>query len=359
MKNKHVILLFLAFGLIALEQCKKDPPIIPASSNTDTVPTTFAATPYTLIIPIGFPTKTNIPTDNPLTVEGVALGKKLFHEPLLSGNNTQSCASCHNQTFSFSDNQTFSKGIDGALGTRNAQPIINSLWMSSLFWDGRALTLEDQALEPVPNPIEMHQSWSNAIAKLQAEASYPTLFKKSFGTTTITKELVVKAIAQFERTFISANSKYDRWLNGKAQLDSSELRGYNLFFTEKADCFHCHGNILFTDNLFHNNGLDAFPSDQGRQKVTNDANDEGKFKTPTLRNLLFTAPYMHNGRFTTLEQVVEFYSTGLKFSATVDPLMKNVNRGGIQLTSQEKLDLVAFLKTLTDSSFVNNTAFIP
>jgi cytochrome c peroxidase len=350
-------IILLIIGAIVLQQCKKDPSLSP--NNDVFSPIDKGPTPYPLVIPVGFPNDTAsfIPKNNPLTIEGVALGKKLFNEPLLSGNNTQSCASCHMSKFAFTDDQRFSKGINGSLGTRNSMPLINLLWAPKLFWDGRASTLEEQALEPVTNPIEMHETWPNAVDKLQVHPEYPELFKKAFGTTTITRELVTKAIAQFERTLISANSKYDKWLRNEVDLTPEELRGYDLFFTEKADCFHCHGNILFTDNLFHNNGLDAFPSDKGLGGVTGKSGDNGRFKTPTLRNLVFTAPYMHNGRFNTLEDVVEFYSSGIKFSATIDPLMKNVNMGGVQLTTEEKQDLVAFLKTLTDSSFVNNPQF--
>lgn len=356
MKNKLIIISLLFFASIGFQQCKKEPAV--SASPPASIPAS-KPTPYSLVIPNGFPTATNILEDNPLTTEGIALGKKLFHDPILSGDNTQSCSSCHRQDISFTDDLKFSKGISGAFGTRNSQPIINLLWAPSFFWDGRAPTLEEQALEPVSNPIEMHLSWTEAVNKLQSHNMYPTLFRKAFETNTITKELIVKAIAQYERTLISADSKYDKWLRGEATLDSAELRGYELFFTEKADCFHCHGNILFTDNLFHNNGLDPFPKDLGLAKVTGKTNDESKFKTPTLRNLVFTAPYMHDGRFSTIEQVVDFYSTGVKFSATIDPLMKNVNAGGIQLTLEEKGDLIAFLKTLTDSLFVSNPNFKP
>ena len=179
------------------------------------------------------------------------------------------------------------------------------------------------------------------------------MFKNAFNIDYIDSNHVVMAIAQFERSLISTNSKFDQFLNGEVQLNSSELNGYAIFNSEKGDCFHCHGSQMFMDNLFHNNGLDVEPfNDLGRGKITNDPNDYGKFKTPTLRNIEFSAPYMHDGRFATLEEVIEHYNSGGKYSSTVDPLMKKIGIG-LQLTNQEKEDLVAFLKTLSDTEFIS------
>jgi cytochrome c peroxidase len=339
--------LWVFLGFLLFLGCSKDNP--PESPGE-----TYNPTPYELIIPQGFPDM-EIPPDNPLTVEGVELGRKLFYDPILSADNTQSCASCHSPAFSFTDNgKRFSVGINGIEGTRNSMPVINAGWMNDFFWDGRKISLEEQALEPVPNPIEMHQSWPDAMSKLNVHPDYPDLFFKAFGTRNIDSTLVTKAIAQFERTMISSNSKWDRYLRGEAQLSLAENKGFEIFFTERGDCFHCHTTILFTDNLFHNNGLDSEFTDKGLFEVTGNENDIGKFKTPTLRNLEFTAPYMHDGRFATLEEVVNFYSHEVQWSPTVDPLMKKVEQGGVQLTEEEKQYLVAFLKTLTDTSFVNN-----
>lgn len=314
-------------------------------------------TPYALQIPEGFPDMI-IPNDNPMTLEGVNLGRKLFYDPVLSADNIQSCASCHAQAFGFTDNgKRLSTGIDGIAGTRNAMAVINAGWMTSLFWDGRKPTLESQALEPVPNPIEMHLSWANAAAKLNAHPQYPDLFFDAFGTRTIDSMHVVKAIAQFERTMISGNSKWDKYLRGEVALSQAEAKGFEIFFTEKGDCFHCHATILFTDNIFHNNGLDSDFTDNGLFDVTGNSNDLGKFKTPTLRNITYTAPYMHDGRFETLEDVVDFYSEGLQFSPTIDPLMKKINQGGIRLTDDEKQNLIAFIRTLTDTDFIDNPEF--
>jgi len=355
--KKLVILFFFGCGVLFLQHCKKDPsldmPILTSDSTNNPIP-------YVITIPPGFPTVLNTPADNPLTVEGIALGKKLFYDPILSGDNTMSCASCHAQAFNFSDhNKQFSKGITGAIGTRNAPALINLIWEPYFFWDGRAATIEEQVLSPVANPIEMHLSWTTAVAKVQSNAEYPDLFNKAFQTTTVTQDLITKAIAQFERTFISANSRFDRWVLNIDTLSASEKRGYDIFYTEKGDCFHCHTTKLFTDNLFHNNALDAFPNDSGRAKVTRNSNDVGKFKTPTLRNIAYSAPYMHDGRFATLEEVIDFYSSGLQFSATVDPFMKKVNSGGVQLDAQSKQDLINFLKTLGDPEYISNTAYSP
>lgn len=344
----------------------KDPTNPNDTTGNDT--STYNPTPQPLAVPSLFSQfllPPNIPQDNPQTVEGIALGKKLFYDPILSGNGTLACAGCHMPASSFGDSVSFSKGIDGIKGTRNAMVVINMAWNNDgFFWDGRAPQLEDQALAPVVNPVEMHTTWPNAVAKLQASTEYPPLFKKAFGTSTIDSMLVVKAIAQFERTMISGNSKFDKYLRQETTLNSQELAGYNLFMTEKADCFHCHGspqNPLWTDNKYHNNGLDSvFTNDIGREKVTGNPADQGKFRTPTLRNLVFTAPYMHDGRFNTIDEVIDHYNSGMVNSPTLNSLLAgHLSQGGLQLTTQDKQALKAFLLTLTDSSYVTNPDFLP
>ncbi len=331
--------------------------VVQCTSRLETVPESIhTSTQYELDIPDNFPI-ISIPEDNPLTVEGIDLGRRLFYDPILSGDSTQSCSSCHQQKFAFGDQRKFSEGMDKIEGERNSMPIINSGWTINLFWDGRVTGLEEQALGPVENPIEMHASWENVVEKIKESSFYAGLFTDAFGQKEITKELVAKAISQFERTLISDNSKYDRVLRKEDSFTDEELRGLNLFFTEKADCFHCHGNILFTDELFHNNGLDNTFKDYGLEKQTGYKRDRAKFKTPTLRNLNFTSPYMHDGRFYTLEEVVNFYSEGVQNSETIDPLMKNVHEGGIRLTDDEKSDLIAFLLTLSDSTFITNPEY--
>jgi cytochrome c peroxidase len=326
----------------------------------------YIPVPYNLEIPILFEEKLIapiIPANNPLTEEGVALGKKLFFDSILSGDGSQSCASCHNPKKAFTDQQQFSDGIQGKFGKRNAMPLFNLAWNfdERFAWDGKEFGLEEQALEPVSNPIEMHANWKKVADRLQQNKAYPNLFFKAFGTSKIDSILVTKAIAQFERTLISGNSKFDQFLREETTLTPEEQNGFDVFMDEaKGDCFHCHGsdnNPLWTDNKFHNNGLDATFQDIGLAEVTGNPNDNGKFKSPSIRNLAFTAPYMHDGRFTTLEEVIDHYSEGLKKSATIDPLMKNVNKGGVQLSTRDKTDLKAFLLTLSDNDFNSNTAF--
>ena len=347
--KKYVLLLLFTIPLVVVS-CRKD---------DEEEETPYQTTPYELVKPAGFPAM-NIPSDNPLTVEGVALGRMLFYDNILSGNNTQSCASCHNQALSFTDNgKRYSTGITGAIGNRNAQPLINMGYNLHYFWDGRSTTLEEQALGPVKNPIEMHLAWTEAAAKLNASPTYKAEFKKAFNIDNIDSSYVVKALAQFMRTMISYNSRLDKRLRNEATLTPSELNGYVIYNTEKGDCFHCHSidaGRLLTDNQFHNNGLDSIFTDLGRGAITGNPNDNGKFLTPTLRNIALTAPYMHDGRFETLEEVVEHYNSGGKASLTVDPLMKHVGTG-LNLTTQEKADLVAFLRSMTDSTFINDTRF--
>ncbi len=305
-----------------------------------------------------------IPIDNPQTVEGIALGKKLFFDPILSGDNTQACADCHAPENAFTDSDRFSDGIDGVFGNRNAMPLFNLAWNydEKFFWDGNTFSLEHQAFVPVSDPIEMKSSWIQLEQELQEHPEYPNLFQLAFGTSNIDSTLVTKAIAQFERTLISSNSKFDKFLLGEIELTQQELNGFDVFMDEASgDCFHCHGsdkNPLWTDNAFHNNGLDETFTDLGLGAVTGDPADNGKFRSPSLRNLEFTAPYMHDGRFSSIDEVINHYSEGLKNSSTIDPLMKKVAQGGVGLSEQDKSDLKAFLLTLSDYEFINNPDFV-
>lgn len=315
--------------------------------------------PYNLVIPKGFPAM-DIPLDNPLTVEGVQLGRKLFYDNILSADRSLSCAGCHNQAAGFSDpGIRVSKGVANAEGLRNAQALVNLGFNRRFFWDGRARSLEEQALEPVTNPREMASDWKTVLGRLKAHPEYSREFKKVFGTTNVDSTHVAKAIAQFMRTMISYNSRFDRRARNEISLSPSELNGFVIFNTEKGDCFHCHNadaGRLFTDNQFHNNGIDDVFPDPGLAAITGRTDDLGKFLTPSLRNVALTAPYMHDGRFSTLEEVIEHYNSGGKASATVDPLMKNVGKG-LNLSKQEKQDLLAFLHALTDSTYITDKRF--
>ena len=348
-------LITLAFLSITLFSCSND------DSGPDYSPTEVGLEIpeiFDLLLPAPL-----IPANNPQTVEGIALGRELFYEPLLSGDGTQACADCHFAENAFTDPDRFSTGIDGSIGDRNAMPVFNVAWNfnEKFFWDGRAISLEDQAFGPVVNPIEMNNTWPNAVASLQATDKYPDLFLQAFGTATIDSVLVTNAIAQFERTLISGNSRFDKHLLGELLLTDSELNGFNIFMDEtKGDCFHCHGsdaNPLWTDNVFHNNGLDSSFEDIGLGDVTNDPLDYGKFKSPSLRNLAYTAPYMHDGRFATLDDVINHYSEGLVYSETIDPLMKTVADGGVHLSAEDKEDLKAFLLSLSEPEFTTNPDF--
>ena len=363
--------------LVITSSCKKDPVLFQQYLNeprdtliNDTV-VVYDPKPYSIEFPYWFQAQPLIPQGNPLTVDGVALGRMLFYDPILSGDSTQSCSSCHKQEFAFTDGQQFSQGIDGAIGNRNAMAIINMAYTTSFFWDGREPELEDQALKPVPNPIEMHLKWSESEERLSKHPDYPTYFYKAFGESKTDSNSVAKALAQFMRILISDKSKIDEVLKTDPYslhlLTESEQNGYQLFIGEAdtsgglafkgADCFHCHLLPLTTDNEFRNNGLDETFNDLGRAMVTSNPEDKGKFRVPTLRNIELTAPYMHDGRFQTLEEVLEHYNQGLHWSPTLDPLMKTVNQGGLLLEPEELQDLLNFLKTFTDESFTTNPEY--
>ena len=312
-------------------------------------------------IPAHFP-QAVWPADNPLTKDGVALGRQLFHEPRLSINNTQSCASCHPADGAFADSRRTSPGAEAQPGRRNAMPLFNLAWKPAYFWDGRSPSLRDQVLRPIQDPTEMHETLAGVEKKLAADSAYPAALERAFGSPAITSNAIARALEQFLLTLVSSGSKLDLTLSGKATLTEQEQLGFKLFFTESdpargirgADCFHCHGGAHFTNNQFLNNGLDPDEArqDEGRFEITRSPADRGKFIVPSLRNIARTAPYMHDGRFATLEQVVAHYDHGLRRSPTLDPnLAKHLAWNGLGLTQDEKAALVAFLKTLTDEEF--------
>jgi len=312
---------------------------------------------YDLVIPAGFPPM-NIPANNPLTKHGVALGRKLFYDPILSGDNTMSCGTCHVQEYGFTDRGfALSTGIDGLTGTRNSMPIMNLGWDRRFFWDGGASDLESQSIDPILNPLEMHEDLGNALEELNNHPEYPALFQLVFGETPIKTVHVMKAIAQFERTLISGNSKYDKYLRGESSLTTQELLGMEVFTAfDKGDCAHCHVlGSTFTDYEFKNNGLDSVYADEGRFRITFNPDDVGKFKTPSLRNIEVTGPYMHDGRFSTLAEVIEHYNSGFAEHPNLDPLIAEHQRN--RLTQEEKQALEDFLLTLTDHDFLTNPAF--
>ena len=330
-------------------------------------------TPYRFQMSATFPLP-DLPRDNPLIEERVVLGEMLFREKALSKDGTLACTSCHERDRAFTDARKYSVGIRGQIGTRNAMPLLNLAWKKAFFWDGRAPSLRAQALMPIQDHTEMDDSLTNVVGKLNGRAdlpvgldaqqrvpsNYSALFTAAFGSTEITPEKIGLAIESFVLTLTSFDSKFDRALKGEAKLSEDEQRGFELFMTEYdprreqfgADCFHCHGGPLFQSQTFANNGLDTSFTDPGRAKITGRESDQGRFSTPSLRNIALTAPYMHDGRFQTLEEVVEHYATGVKRSATLDPNLAKHPDGGVPLSTADKSALVAFLKTLTDMKFV-------
>jgi cytochrome c peroxidase len=348
--KKAWILAGIAAAMVAMHACKKD-------DKTTEPEEVYNPTAKTITVPsyvVNYVGEMPHPADNALTEEGVALGRKLFYDKRLSNDGTMACATCHKQENGFDDFRQFSQGTNGAFGDRNAMPIINLGWAKAFFWDGRRETMEGQAHDPVTNPIEMANNWPEVVKRVQADAQYPSLFFKAFGTKTVDSNLVVKAIAQFERTMVSFNTKFDKYfyLNDATALNDAEQRGLMLF-TGDALCNTCHMmNTLFTDHQFRNNGLDVNPVDPGLMKFNSNVADRGKFKVPGLRNIAHTAPYMHDGRFATLEDVVNFYSGNVKQgSPNLDEHMVPFGNG-LNLSAQEKSDLVAFLKSLSDQEFL-------
>ncbi len=318
-------------------------------------------TPRAFVVPAGFP-QPALPADNPLTDQGVALGQRLFHDVRLSGNGTQSCASCHAPERAFSDGRALSSGARGTAGTRNAMPLFNLAWSERFAWDGTQPTIRDQSLAAMRNPIEMDAEPAAVVAALAADAEVRGAFAAAFGSPEITAERIGLALEQFQLTLVSADSRFDRAVRGAAELTAEEKRGFELFLTEYdprrgrngADCFHCHGGALFSDYGFRNNGLPrraAQPDDHGLERATGKADDRGKFKTPSLRNVAVTGPYMHDGRFATLEDVVAHYSGSMERTATLDANLAKHPAAGIQLAPEDQRALVAFLRTLTDSAY--------
>ncbi|MBL7754247.1 MAG: hypothetical protein JNM44_07210 [Chitinophagaceae bacterium] len=322
-------LMFVFFVWVLHSSCKKE-----KSEPTDTLH------PVTLNYPSYFPELAD--PEIPLTEEAIALGRRLYYDPVLS-NTGQSCASCHLQNQGFSEYSS------------NSLPHVNLAWNRYYLWNGKIQGSLEDAMR-----FEVFQFFNTDVSKLQNESNYPLLFERVFGTPDIQLNHVAQALAQFVRTLISQNSRLDHYLRQELMLSDAELRGLYIFNTERGDCFHCHTLGMFTDGLFHNNGLDSnfTQGNIGRYSVTGLIQDQGKFKTPTLRNVRQTAPYMHDGRYKTLEEVIEFYNSGVRQSATLDPIMtKSSFENGLGLSSQEKADLLAFLYALSDSTFLNQPAF--
>ena len=309
-------------------------------------------TPIYIEVPKGWPKPTYNFNKNPLTEEGFQLGRNLFYDPILSRDNTISCQNCHLQQTGFTHvDHPLSHGIEGKIGMRNSMTLINLAWSKNFMWDGGVNNLEVQPINPITNPLEMDETLENVVAKLQASQKYRALFTKAFGDEKVTSQRLLKALAQFTVMLKSSNAKYDKVMRKEENFTSQEQHGYDLF---KMNCASCHKEPLFTDDKFEKNGLalDTTLNDLGRIKMTNKPEDYLRFKIPTLRNIQFTFPNMHDGRFKTLTEVVKHYNSLGHDKSLPKELAKPMN-----LSDNDRVDLVAFLKTLTDTEFLFNKRF--
>ncbi|WP_207428743.1 cytochrome-c peroxidase [Pedobacter sp. SYSU D00535] len=294
---------------------------------------------------------------NKLTAEGFELGRKLFYDQALSLDNSTSCGSCHQQFAAFANlDHSVSHGIDNCLGTRNAPPLFNMVWQSEFMWDGGVHHIEFSSLNALTNPCEMGMDLDSLTARLSRTSPYPHLFQKAFGSAGITSQRVLKALTQFMGAMVSANSKYDKYVRREpgGEFTQAEQAGYQLF---KAKCASCHTEPLFSDFSYRSNGLDLNPLDRGRDSITNSSADRGTFRVPSLRNIEVSRPYMHDGRFFFLEDVLEHYNSGVKAHRNLDPSLRNGERRGIPLSKTDQSNIIAFLKTLTDHEFLRAKKF--
>lgn len=306
-----------------------------------------------ITIPKGWPKPNYDFKIKPLKHSTIELGRALFYDPILSRNNTISCASCHSPYNAFTHvDHALSHGIEDKIGTRNSPALMNLAWNKLFMWDGAVNNIEVQALAPMHNRVEMDETIEHVVTKLQASTIYPSLFRKAFGDSIITGEHTLKAIGQFLLTIVSANAKYDSVMRHQSTFTLKEENGYRLF---KTHCSSCHTEPLFTNQSFENNGLpmDTSLNDYGRIHISHQANDSLKFKVPTLRNIEFSYPYMHDGRFKTLTAVLKHYTSGIQKSNTLSPKLEQP----IVLSANEQVDLTAFLLTLSDKSFLFNPNF--
>lgn len=335
-----IISLFLTASVVLINACKK------SDNNKGPRPITF-------VVPPGFPEPVYAFKNNPLTEEGFELGKKLFYDGRLSKDGNFPCASCHQQFAAFANfDHDLSHGFNNQFTTRNAPGLFNMVWHKEMHWDGGINNIEVQPLAPITAPNEMAEDLNTVLQKLQKDSLYPSLFKSAFGDETINSQRMLFAIAQFVGSMVSADSKYDKMKKGQAVFNDAEKNGYQLF---QAKCAGCHVEPLFTDFSFRNTGLPLASDlkDIGRMRITNKKEDSLKFKVPSLRNVMISFPYGHDGRFYSVRNVLDHYSDGVQDGPTVDPLVKNK----IPLTAIDKFYLTQFLYTLTDSAFLNNKRF--
>ena len=324
-----------AIAFLGLWACTKEP-----AAPTDE--------PFGFAVPAHFPEPVYQNPENPVTQAGFELGRRLFYDPILSRDNSISCGTCHAQVHAFADhNVRVSTGIEGRVGTRNSPSIVNAAWQTSFMWDGGINHLEVMPFGPINNPLEMDQDLALLMEELRHHPAYPAMFQQAFGSTEITSQRFFLAMAQFQSMLISPNSRYDQYLTGKTSFSPAEERGIALFRTH---CTSCHQEPLLTDGTFASNGLDLYSADGGRATITLAPQDSGTFKVPSLRNVALTHPYMHDGRFWSLADVIEHYSTGVQAHPNLDARLG----GNKQFTAAEKADLLAFLQTLTDYTFLSD-----
>ena len=313
----------------------------------------------TVTIPANFPEMSYNLASNPPTKNGFELGKKLFYDGNLSANGFISCGFCHEQSSAFTHHgHQFSHGIDDLEGTRNAPAIQNMAFQTEFAWDGATSHLDLFPIIPITNEVEMGETLSNVLAKLKNNSEYQRLFASAFENGEVNNENFLKALSQFMVMMISANSKYDKFVRNEegGEFSALEKKGLALF---ESKCAHCHKTDLFTDNTFRNNGLPPYPglNDLGRAEVSGRISDNYKFKVPSLRNVAFTAPYMHDGRFGSLQSVLNFYTNGVQDSETLDLVLKQNGKLGIALNADDQEALIAFLQTLTDTEYINDKRF--
>ncbi|WP_132056020.1 cytochrome-c peroxidase [Pseudocnuella soli] len=338
------LMVLVLISTIGVQACRKKEMEVPKGP-----------TPVSFDIPQGFPKPEYDFAGNPLTKEGIELGKKLFYDGILSADGNFPCASCHQQFAAFATfDHDLSHGFNDAFTTRNAPGMFNLAWRKEFHHDGGILNLETQPLAPLTAKNEMAETVDNVVRKLRASTKYPSLFAAAFGDAEINSQRMLKALAQFVVTMVSANSKYDKMKRGEATFTQFEQAGYTVF---QSKCATCHQEPFFTDGSFRNNGigLNPFLKDGGRIRITGNAADSMKFLVPSLRNVALTFPYMHDGRFTSLQQSIEHYRSGIKQTPNLDPSLQL----GIALTNSDIVNLTAFLKTLTDSSFISDKHFAP
>lgn len=366
--NIKNILGLIVLGSFIVMGCRDDKNGDEIGRDLTDVP--YAPKSYDLNLPSHFPSM-YIPQDNLLTEEGVLLGRHLFYDPILSVDSTISCSSCHLPELGFTDGRPLAIGVEGRVGRRSSMSLINiGFVQAGFFWDGRSKTLEDQALHPIEDPLEMANTWPKAIKAIQNHPDYPTLFRKAFGiknSNEITKELAAKSLAQFQRTLVSKDSKFDKVEQGLDFYSDLELMGYGIFFDDDPDlpdseCGHCHNIPMSSSDDFFNNGIQSSPgditgfADLGLGAVTGSIADNGKFRAPHLRNLKFRAPFMHNGQFNTLDEVIQHYISGGQDSPNKDPLLNDLQKAK-PLEPIHLQALKAFIDTFTDTVFHNNPVF--